>query len=159
VSLHGTGLYETHDPTNAPPDDNQAVRDYLAHERVFQEELVDSLRADAAYAPYAAPDVVARNRRLVARFDGISLAVCHGLRFEHAHEGVPTADGETTVTATPVDGDPSEYLIDPWPFRDETVSLVYEGRRLAGRFADERGLHDALRRTPWLTLTTRLRPM
>lgn len=157
VSLHGTGLYEGHDPTNASPQDNQAVRDYLLRENAFQEELLESLRADRRYAPYAAADVVARNRRLVARFDGISLALCHALRSEHAHERVPTADGETTITATPV-GDPSEYVIDPWPFRDEAVTLVYEGRRLAGRFVEEETMRAALRRAPWLTLITRLRP-
>ncbi len=84
--------------------------------------------------------------------------LCHGLRFEHAHEGVPTADGETTIAATPVEGEPDTYVIDPWPFRDETISLVYEGRRLAGRFGDERAMHSALERAPWLTLTTRLGP-
>lgn len=158
VSLHGTGLYEGHDTTKAPPHDNEAVQEYILDERAFQEALVDSLRADPRYAPYAAPDDIARNRRLVARFDGISLALCHGLRFEHAHEGVPTADGETTVTATPVDGNSSEYFIDPWPFRDGAVTLVYEGRRLTERFTDEGAMHDALRRARWLTLTTRLRP-
>lgn len=158
VSLHGTGLYEGHDATKAPPHDNQAVQEYLLDEHAFQEGLLDSLRADPRYAPYAAPGVVARNRRLVARFDGISLALCHGLRFEHAHEGVPTAEGETTLTATPVGGDPTGYVVDPWPFRDEAVELVYEGRRLAGRFTDEQAMRDALRRAPWLTLTTRLRP-
>ena len=158
VSLHGAGLYEGHDPTNASPQENEAVRDYLLRENAFQERLIDSLRADSHYAPHATADIVARNRRLVARFDGISLAVCHALRFEHAHEGVPTLDGETTITATPVGGDPSEYVIDPWPFGDEPVTLVYEGRRLAGRFAEEETMRTALRQAPWVTLTTRLRP-
>jgi hypothetical protein len=158
VSLHGTGLYEGHDPTNASPQDNQSVHEYLLRENAFQEELLASLLDDNRYAPYAAADVVTRNRRLVARLDGISLALCHALRFEHTHERVPIADGETTVTATPVDGDPIEYVIDPWPFRDETVTLIYEGRRLAGRFTEEETMRAALRRAPWLTLTTRLRP-
>jgi Protein of unknown function (DUF3891) len=158
VSLHGTGLYEGHDPTTASPQDNEAVREYLLRETAFQDELLESLRADCRYAPYATADIVARNRRLVARFDGISLAVCHALAVEHVHEGVPTADDETTISATPVDGDPGAYVIDPWPFRDGTVTLVYEGRRLEGRFTDEERMRAALRRAPWLTLTTRLRP-
>jgi hypothetical protein len=94
----------------------------------------------------------------VARYDGISLALCHALRFEHVHEGVPTAEGETTITATPVAGAPDEYALEPWPFRDDTVTLVYEGRRLEGTFTDEDAMRDALRRAPWVTLTTRLRP-
>ena len=97
VSLHGTALYQE-DLSH----DDPAVRDYLEREHAFQQQLIDSLRADLYYAPYAAPEMVARNRRLVARFDGISLALCHALDFEHAHTGVPTADAETTITVTPV---------------------------------------------------------
>jgi hypothetical protein len=157
VSLHGTGLYEGHDPAGASPDGNRAVEGYLVQEHAFQEELLTSLRTDPRYAPYAAAEVVARNRRLVARFDGMSLALCHGLLFEHAHEGVPTADGETTLEVAPVDNEADEYVVKPWPFREEAVTLVYEGRRLAGRFTDHETMRSALRRAPWQTLTTRLR--
>jgi len=158
VSLHGTGLYEGHDAAKASPQDNELVREYLLREHSFQEQLLNSLCTDRRYARYAEADIVARNRRLVARFDGISLALCHALRFEHAHEGVPTANGETTISTTPLDGDSNEYVVDPWPFRDETVTLVYEGRRLGERFRDEEAMRAALRRAPWLTLTTRLHP-
>src|SRR5438477_2866327 len=133
VSLHVTALYQE-DLSH----DDPAVRDYLEREHAFQQQLIDSLRADLYYAPYAAPEMVARNRRLVARFDGISLALCHALDFEHAHTGVPTADAETTITVTPVATDPSEYAVDPWPFREDEVTLVYEGRRLEHRFTDVR---------------------
>src|SRR5438270_2151268 len=95
VSLHGTALYERDDSRQGEDDDDHTIRDYLTREYAFQRHLIDSLLGDPHYAPYAAPDVVARNRRLVARFDGISLALCHALDFEHAHEEVPTADGET----------------------------------------------------------------
>jgi hypothetical protein len=158
VSLHGTALYEGSDPSRLPPDEDQVIRDYLAHERAFQRELIDSMRADPRYAAYATPEVVARNRRLVARSDGISLAVCEGLDFEHDHEGVPTADGETNITVTPTGTDPNEYAVDPWPFRGDAVTVVYEGRRLERRFSDEQAMRDALSRARWLTLTTRLRP-
>ena len=157
VSLHGTGLYEAYDPATGSADDHRAVQDYLARARSFQDELLRSLRADSRYCTYAAPEVVARNRRLVARFDGISLALCHALDFQHVHEGVPTADGESTITATPVDGEPGTYVLDPWPFRSQTVDLVYEGRRLDGRFTDEKQMRAALARAPWVTLTTLLR--
>jgi Protein of unknown function (DUF3891) len=158
VSLHGTGLYEESDHSELSADDAQAIREYLEREHALQADLLRDLRADPHYAPHVAPEVVARNRRLVARWDGISLAVCQGLDFVHVHEGVPSEDGETTITATPVDGDRREYVLDPWPFRAESVTLVYDGRRLDERFADEEAMRDALRKAPGLTLTTRLRP-
>lgn len=154
VSLHGTGLYEESESRH----DDPVVRDFLAREHAFQAELLESLQSDSGYAADSSAKVVARNRRLVARFDGISLALCHALRFEHAHEGVPTADGEATLTATPVDAAANEYVIDPWPFRTETVTLRYEGRRLAATFTDQELMREALRRAAWVTLWTRLRP-
>jgi hypothetical protein len=148
VSLHGTGLYEGNEP-------HPVIEEYLASEHALQDELLASLRADARYAAYASPEVVARNRRLVARFDGISLALCHALDFEHVHEGVPTADGETTLVVTPLARD--EYAVEPWPFRNEGVAVVYEGRRVTDTFADEQAMRVGLRHAPWVTLTTRLR--
>jgi hypothetical protein len=56
-----------------------------------------------------------------------------------------------------VDNEADEYVVKPWPFREEAVTLVYEGRRLAGRFTDHETMRSALRRAPWQTLTTRLR--
>ncbi len=158
VSLHGTGLYEPADRENGAPSDDPAVVEFLSRQRVLQDELLGSLRADDRYAPYATAGVLARNRRLVAWFDGISLALCHGLRSVHAHEGVPTASGEVTVVAAPVDAEASEYTVDPWPFRDPSVALVYEGRRLTQTFTSRDEMRHALARAPWLVLETRLRP-
>ncbi|TML73622.1 MAG: DUF3891 family protein [Actinobacteria bacterium] len=158
ISLHGIGLYEPDDQPDVARSDDPTVLEYLAGQHAFKDELLASLRTDHCYSPYALPDVIARNRRLVARFDGISLALCHALRFEHAHEGVPTADGEATITATPAGDDPSEYVIDPWPFGEDALTLVYEGRLLEGTFTDEETMRDAIGRAPWLVLETRLWP-
>ena len=67
VSLHGTGLYEPADRENGAPSDDPAVVEFLSRQRVLQDELLGSLRADDRYAPYATAGVLARNRRLVAR--------------------------------------------------------------------------------------------
>jgi Protein of unknown function (DUF3891) len=123
------------------------VRDYLRREQSFQYELLETLRADTRYAPHATNESVARNRRLVARFDGISLALCHALRFEHAHEGVPTADGEVTIVVSPVGGDGREYVVDPWPSRDEASR---SGTRDAASTAGSRTTRRCERRSAGL---------
>jgi Protein of unknown function (DUF3891) len=51
VSLHGTGLYERYDAVKDPPETAQAVQNYLAQERAFQEELLTTLRADPTTDP------------------------------------------------------------------------------------------------------------
>jgi hypothetical protein len=158
TSLHGTGLYERfHDWTRDTPEEAQAARDYLNTEHTFQEELLTSLRADTIYAPHATEEAVARNRRLVGLWDRLSLALCHGVREPIAVHDVPTATDPVTLTLTPVNGDPLHVVVNPWPFRDASVRLVCEGRRLPDTFTDESTMRAALAIAPWVTIVTRLR--
>jgi hypothetical protein len=97
--------------------------------------------------------IVPQSRYAALLVSRVSLALCHALRHEHVHEGVPAAGGETTLTVTP---DASEYVIDPWPFNQEEVTVVYDGRRLEGVFTGQEAMRTALRGAPWVTLTTHL---
>jgi hypothetical protein len=158
VSLHGTGLYARHDYTNDTPEEARAARDFLADGHAFEEELIAGLRAEPAYAPHATPEAIARNRRLVAVWDGLSLALCHGLREPREFRDVPTTDGATALTLTPAGDDSTTVTVDPWPFRDDAVTLICEGRRLPETFADEQEMRAALARAPWVRITVRLQP-
>jgi len=60
-----------------------------------------------------------------------------------------------TITVTPACADPIEYAVEPWPFRGDAVTAVYEGRRLEHRFLDEQAMRDALSRARW-TVATRV---
>ncbi len=159
VSLHGSGLYERfHDYTRDTPDEARMAREFVARAHAFEERLLEELRADPVYAPYAAPEVVARNRWLVAVWDGLSLGLCHGVREPRRYEGIPTADDTVTLTLAPVDGDPLHVTVDPWPFKVESVTLVFEGRRLPETFTDEAALRATVTAAPWVTITTLLKP-
>ncbi|MCA1665803.1 MAG: DUF3891 family protein [Thermomicrobia bacterium] len=158
TSLHGTGLYERfHDWTRDTPEEAQAARDYLKAEHAFQEWLLGTLRNDPVYAPYATEEAVTRNRRLVSAWDRLSLALCHGVHAPAVIGGVPTATGETTLTLAPVQDDPLNVTLDPWPFHAYTVRLVYEGHRLPQTFTDEAAMRAALAAAPWITIVTVLR--
>ncbi len=160
TSLHGTGLYERyHDWTRDTPDEARAARDYLNDEYAFQEWLLDTLRSDPVYAPHATPEAVARNRRLVAAWDRLSLALCHGVRAPVTITDVPTAASDTSLTLAPLDSDPLNVTVDPWPFRADAVRLICEGRRLPQTFADETAMHAALAAAPWITIVTHLQKM
>ena len=158
VSLHGTYLYAGRDTSRDTPAEAQAVRDFLARERAFQAELLAALGAAPRYVATATPAVVARNQRLISIWDRLSLLVCMGLREERRVEGVPTAGGETALTLTPAAGDPTLVRVAPWPFRDDRVTLVCDGRRLPETFADEATMRAALARASWLTIETTLAP-
>ncbi len=156
VSLHGTVLYEHYNAANDPPEIAEAVQNYLAGARAFQQEMLASLRADPSYAPYATDEMVARNRRLVQVWDALSLFICYGRQQSRSVQYVPTATTPTTVTLTPRNGDPAILLVAPWPFRGEQVQLVYEGRRLATTFSDETRMREALEQAPSIRLETTL---
>ncbi len=158
TSLHGTGLYEKyHDWTRDTSEEAQAVREYFKDEYAFQEELLDALRSDPVYAPHATPEVIARNRRLVAAWDRLSLALCHGVRAAVTIPEVPTAERDTPLTLAPVGDDPCIVTVDPWPFRADSVRLICEGRRLPQTFTDETNMRAALAAAPWVTIVTELR--
>jgi hypothetical protein len=145
VSLHGTALYERRDLSRLEPADVDRVRAFLDGQRELQAQLLDSLRADPSTAPAAAEEIVRRNQRLVWTWDSLSL----GLLLDWAPfelTAVPMADGDTDIEVR-------EGTLDPWPFKAPQVALRCEGRRLAGRFADEDAMREGLARAPWVTLT------
>jgi hypothetical protein len=127
VSMHGTALYESRDLDRMSPEDARSVRDYLDAQRAYQDDLIESLGADC--------DEARRNQRLVMTWDFLSLGLC--LRWEGRSVHGLTLGGNT---------------VDPWPFREQEVTLRTEGRRLAKRFGDQEEMRAALRQAPWQTL-------
>lgn len=148
VSLHGTLLVE-----RFPPGGDEAVQralaDYLERERDFQARMLESLRGDPCYLAHATAEAVERNRDLIFAWDGLSLALLHGV------DGEKRAGGHLL---TAVEGDPTQVTVSPWPFHDDEVALVCDGRVLVERFADERELRRGLARAPWTTIVTTLVP-
>jgi hypothetical protein len=125
VSMHGTALYEMRDLSKLSETDAHAVRGYLSAQHELQERLIDGLDGEQ----------VRRNQRLLWIWDFLSLGLC--LRWqERSIEGLTLRAG----------------TIDPWPFRERSVVLRTEGRRLEGRFGDERAMRAALDTAPWVEL-------
>jgi hypothetical protein len=145
VSLHGSALYERRDLTRLAAADVEKVQAFLAGQRELQERLRAALDADAAG--------VARNQRLIWTWDSLSLGLLLGWE-PFTLAAVPTAGGEADVEVR-------DRRLDPWPFATPSVTLRYDGRRLAGPYADEAAMRAALAAAPWvgfeLTLTARTR--
>jgi hypothetical protein len=158
VSLHGTRLYQRYDAANDLPENARSVQRYLEQERVFQEELLTSLRSDPFYGHYATEEVVERNRRLIGFWDALSLAICFGRTSPQSWQQIPTATSTTKLTLISRDDDPTQFMLTPWPFRCQQVTLVYEGRYLAETFSNEAEMREALKHAPWVTLQTVLFP-
>jgi hypothetical protein len=158
VSLHGSGLYERHRSWENSPESSQIVQNFLESEYAFQKQLIANLQKDPHYTPYTTLEAIARNRQLVATWDALSLALCHKVQDEQQIDHVPTAEGETTLTLTPVDNDFDRISVSPWPFQQSEVTLVYEGRILHSTFTDEAAMREALVDAPWIAITNTLIP-
>jgi hypothetical protein len=149
VSLHGTLLVERF-PPGGDEDVQRALARYLERERDFQARIVESLRGDARYGAHATPEALERNKELIFGWDGLSLAVLHGITKER------TAAGHTLVPLAA--GDPSEVGVTPWPFREQEVTLACEGRLLTETYGSEADLRRGLAKTPWRTISAKLVP-
>jgi hypothetical protein len=112
VSLHGTKLYERRDLSRLEPAQADAVREFLAGQERLRSELTDVEQQDEI-------------QRLMFTWDWLSLGLCLG--WAPADFGDELHLDETTVT--------------PWPFTDDAVTFVCEGRRLTKRAATEEELH------------------
>jgi hypothetical protein len=158
VSLHGTGLYERFRSWENSQESIQIVQEFLKREYAFQEHLIAMLKNDSYYAAYATPEVIGRNRKLVAVWDALSLILCQGFTGEQHVSQVPTADGETTLLLTKTADQLHQVTISPWPFRHSEVTLLYEGRLLRETFTEENAMREALQRDCWVSLSTMLKP-
>jgi len=157
ASIHGYRLYEHRDLTRLAPTDADCVREFLAEQRRFQAELLESLRADPATATAAREQTVARNSQLVWTWDTLSLAVCLDWAPYTVAE-VPTAGAPVPMRLAPA-GQPRRLTLDPWPFEPGSVIVRCEGRRLRGPYGDEVVLRQALAAAPWETLEFELSPV
>lgn len=158
VSLHGTGLYQRFTHWQQSPESTRLVEAFLDQEKAFQQQLINGLEQDPAYASYVTPEVLTRNQQLVAMLDALSLAICMGTTEQQQLESAPTAMGEATLTLRPIDQDPTQLSIEPWCFQTDEVSVLFEGRMLQEKSQDEPMLRDRLAKAPWVTLRTTLRP-
>lgn len=156
VSMHGTGLYEHVDAAKEPDRVRELIEDYRDDQRRFQQDLIAELQSDPLYRDAADERNLARNKRLIQVWDLMSLRICMGFESEMV-ERVPVADGDLPLFMGS-DATGLEVMLDPWPFSDEAVRLVCEGRLLDGSFGDEREMQAALTNAPWVTLAFDLRP-
>jgi len=141
VSMHGTTLQTRRELDTLEPGDRVLVERYLDGQRELQEDLIGLLDADR--------DELARNRRLLSAWDGISLAVCLG--WQTLMNDVPTAsdNAELSLEMTGTD----LFTLSPWPFEPRRLELHCEGRALDKPFDDQAAMREALDRAPSVSLS------
>jgi Protein of unknown function (DUF3891) len=105
--------------------------------------MAASLRADPKIAGEASPENIERNRLLIAALDWMSLEICWGVKKEIKIPDVPAAkDRRIKLSLYPRDG--HGLTADPWPFREESIMVRAEGKRLSSRYSSQEDLQRAL---------------
>lgn len=136
VSMHGARLYRRRNLDQLSTVDAEAVLAYLRTEERFQQQLIESLQADAA--------MVERNSQLVWTWDFLSLAVCLEWTGRTARD-VPAQDGAVDIEIERGPR-PRTLTLDPWPFRAGAVAVRCDARRLERRLESQEELSAALTR-------------
>lgn len=157
VSKHGTGLYAAyHDFTRDTEEEAEAARGFLSRGAAFEETLMEQIAGDSRYSSVNAPETVERNRRLVALWDGMSLAMCGGAAGPRSFDGIPARDGSMSITLQQLESGSNRFSVDPWPFREDSLTVTCAGRFLDGTFTSNRSLQQALERATWHSIQLEL---
>lgn len=152
VSMHGTGLYQQHDFARDSEADAIAARRFITSGAAFEEQLLQDLSGSERYAQYSDPDTLARNRRLVAVWDALSLMLCGGLQSARQIDNVPAVDEELSISMVPDSSQPDVLTLDPWPFADRIVRLTCPARLVRKTFSDQTEMRQAIEQAPWRSI-------
>ena len=125
------------------------MRAFLDEQHRFQARIVASLRVEPETSPWASPETIECNRLLIAALDWISLEICRGVEKEIFIPDVPTAGDCRTELSLRSRGKShdlvlDELILDPWPFRETSLAVRAEGKRLHGHFSTQEDLLRAL---------------
>jgi uncharacterized protein DUF3891 len=153
AAMHGRRLYERRDLTTAPAEEAKRIRAFLEHSHALEAELRHTLQADPASAPSASDELIARNSQLVWTWDSLSLALLLDWA-PFTLRAVPGAGGNALDVDLGPDG-----ALDPWPFPGtDPITVHCDGRRLAGTYASDDALEQALAHAPWEKVSFTLQP-
>jgi hypothetical protein len=150
VSMHGARLYARRDLDALSEAEATAVREYLAAQGRFRDELVESLAADPRTAGSVQEPALKDNSQLIWTWDFLSLAICLDWAPRPSPK-VPSRDGRIELTLEPA-GEERRLWLDPWPFEDDRVTLRCEARRLSEPSRSEEEMQAALAGAPWETV-------
>jgi hypothetical protein len=131
---------------------------FLRDQEAFQRTLLTSLRNDYYYSAFSDDAQVARNRELVSYWDWLSLMICLGFGDQRRIPGVPAAAGTLDLELTAVNGNRNRIMISPWPFREPSLALTFEGRHLLGTFSRQADMRRAFRRSSVIAIQVELTP-
>lgn len=140
ISRHGGVIYRRYTNRHRIGEaDAAAAQAFLETQAPIETEWANMLGLDSV--------TLEKETMLVALVDTLSLALCGELKTPIEVEA-PTASGGTeTLRLIERPGHPFEFVLSPWPLRQDALTVEGEARPLpaVGRFADEAAMRAWLR--------------
>lgn len=158
VALHNAFLAGIHDFSNNSEAEEKKIRDFYLSEKKRAESLKKSLGAVPAYQPYLEKNVMERNRRLIGTWDYLSLLLCMGVTDSDKVPGVPLKGLDNLSDVEIESRGDDRFVLHPWPFGTDEVSVACEAIRLEGPNASQQELDRDFAAAKRELLRFRLKP-
>jgi hypothetical protein len=151
ISMHGGVIYRRYTDRHRVSDaDSLAAQEYLERQAPIETAWARALGLDTA--------ALDRERSLVAFVDTLSLALCGELKAPLSLEAFGRNGDKIAMQLSEQQGRPFEFVLSPWPFADEVLTLEGEARLLPpeGRFSNEAAMRSWFSRPDRTTFRAKL---
>lgn len=129
LSCHNSYLLNFRNLDLESDDVQTAAGLFLDRQKVFQNQLIQSMLGDKRYRPLLTEGSMLKYQRLLRAWDYFSLILCMGDSGE-AEIPVEGAYGSQQSITVKKSGSDFRYHVKPWPFFEETVNVSCEAIRL-----------------------------
>jgi len=159
IAMHTYSLLTAHADRSTIEAKGLALLDeFLARQRGYQLELLDSIEADESLSPpEKSRQMILEHFRLLQACDNLSLLTCVAFASPaHLLHPLPLNDGETAeVNVLPLA--PRVFRLSPWPFAQPELHFDFPARHAAGKsFGSSAELEAAFHAAPIEQLVVRL---
>lgn len=133
VSMHTTYLADRHDATNDTQKEKKAFKSFIQSENNFQEQLFNTLSNDMQYQDVDSERLEVM-RSWIGFCDYLSLLLCMQGFHNQLITDVPDALGTSQVSITQIRDYENRYVVEPWIFDSNDLTLRCDSVILDGPF-------------------------
>jgi hypothetical protein len=134
ISMHTYNLLTAHADRTTITEEGLALLDaFLAHQRLYQQELFAAISADPALTPLEKSEqTILEHFRLLQACDNLSLVSCVAFaQPAHLLHPLPLNDGSTAeVRVFPIA--PRHFRLSPWPLAESELTFQFPAKHVEG---------------------------
>jgi Protein of unknown function (DUF3891) len=138
--------------------EQHVANDFVQRLRLQQLRIKVDLRNNPATKPFTDENLIKANVRRLEALDRLSLYFCLGVAEDTSIENVPVNDAGTEVDWEVRPAGPSQFTINPYPFRRDPLSFTILARRIPKRrYTDGPDLQSLIAAAPFFNIRFTIR--